>query len=63
MKKTPEEIRKEKNKEILERMKNPEDNLTNGLTQEEMFFPKRPVIKKDKQKIKQIFGEKSETKK
>ena len=57
-KKTQEEIRKEKNKMLLDRMKNPDDSLTNGLTQEDMFFPQRPVIKKNKKIITELFGDK-----
>ena len=55
--KLTEEKRKQRNKEILERMKDPEDKLT-AFSQEQSFFPKRAIIKKDKKTIKKLFGSK-----
>ena len=57
------ELRKKRNKELLDRMKDPEDSLTNGITKQDMLYPPRPVIKKDKEKVRQLFGEKNEVKK
>jgi hypothetical protein len=49
------ELRKKRNQELLDRMKNPEDSLTNGLKQEDIFFPIRKKIEKDKKELKRIF--------
>lgn len=46
-----EELRKRRNKELLERMDDPNDNLTNGVSKQDILFPVRPVIKKDKKEI------------
>ena len=59
--KSQEEIRKEKNKELLERMDDPNDSLTNGLTKENILFPKRSVIKKDKKIVAELFGENNDS--
>ena len=45
----------DRNKQLLERMNNPEDDLTNGTTQEDMFFPMRKIIKKDEKIISKLF--------
>lgn len=51
-----EELRKKRNKELLERMKDPNDNLTNGVTKQNILFPIRPVIKKDKKEIDRVLN-------
>jgi len=47
--------RYKRNQELLERMKNPNDPLTQ-FRKEESFFPKRLLIKKDEKHIKEIYG-------
>lgn len=48
--------RHKRNQELLERMKDPNDTLTQ-FRKEESFYPKRPTIKKDAKAIKEIYGQ------
>ena len=52
-----EELRKKRNKELLERMDDPNDPLTNGVSKQDILFPIRPVIKKDKKDIDRVLSE------
>lgn len=52
-----EELRKKRNKELLERMNDPNDPLTNGVSKQDLLFPIRPIIKKDKKEIDRVFDE------
>jgi hypothetical protein len=52
-----EELRKKRNKELLERMDDPNDPLTNGVSKQDILFPIRLVIKKDKKEIDRVLNE------
>lgn len=53
---SPEEKRKKRNKELLERMNDPTDPLTSH-DATDTFFPPRPLVKKDLGEVKKIFGD------
>jgi hypothetical protein len=53
IKKTQEQIRKEKNQELLERFKNGES--LNLIPNSETWFPKRGIIKKDKEGMEKLY--------
>lgn len=52
--------RHKRNQELLERMKDPNDSLTQ-FRKEESFYPIRPTIKKDEKAIKEIYGQKTDS--
>lgn len=52
------EKRKSRNKELVERMKNPNDTLSTSITHEDVSFQPRKIIKKDKNLISKLFGNK-----
>lgn len=51
-----EELRKKRNRELLERMNDPNDDLTNGISKQDILFPIRPVIKKDKKEVDRVLN-------
>lgn len=48
--------RHKRNQELLERMKDPNDTLTQ-FRKEESFYPIRPKIEKDQKAIKELYGQ------
>lgn len=54
---TDAEKRKQRNLELLERMKNPEDRLTDQVPMATRWYPPRKIIEKDPEAIKKIFDQ------
>ena len=57
MKPNDKDLRNKRNKELLDRMNDPKDALTNGVSNLDITFPIRPVILKDKKEIDRVFNE------
>lgn len=55
------ELRKKRNEELLERMKDPNDALKTGGSTLELFFPKRKIIKKDQKEIVRVWNGKTDS--
>ncbi len=53
------EARRQRNAALLERMKNPADNLS-AYDPRATFFPPRPLIQKDREAVERLFGEKTD---
>ncbi len=60
MRKTVAELRAERNRILSKRAVDKEDELSTGFTAMDSWFPPRPLVKKDKKIIKELYGERND---